>query len=650
MKFFSQRFFAISFLLSMAMVAFEVSPIIVLFSFFILFWKWGSEVFDWKPLSRKLSNILSVVLLVTVWLHFKTLVGQEAAFSFLLGLAALRVSDYRTERDHKFIVLLGLILIAARALFSLDIYWLIPSGIALFGLLYSLLPVKLPSRFSVLLKVLILSAPLTILLFLVFPRVVMPWAASRGQDLGHIGFSDDMNPGSVAEIAANSQVAFRAKLSELPLKRIQDLYWRGAVLQHSEGLPWKQGLQRREKNPPALHSRDFYYDVALEPTGQNYLFVLEGTRVLEMEYPGAIGWDGDVFKSRRALQKTTFYRGYWDPSYQDSLEEKSLSLQLPELPERTRKWVADVLASSSKPEERLQKIQDFFSETGFAYSLKPGVYGSDGLDTFLFDRKIGFCEHFAGAYATLARALGIPARVVIGYQGGFYNPLGDFWKVGQKDAHAWVEVAVDNEWKRVDPTAWVAPLRFVIGAEAFFSLSEEDQRVFARNLDYRPMTKLNFLWWRDIEFFFEDLNYRWNYFLLDFDRQAQKEFLQSLTANLELLSISVGVLMIAMTFLLRNILAGQKRKMSETEKLLQMIENLGALKGRRRQDSETPLHYLQALKESDIVSDDLAVYTKEVYERTLYQEIQDMSELEKLIERWSLELKKLRSFLRANKT
>lgn len=649
MRFFEQRLFSISFLLSMAMVSFEVSPIIVLFSFVILVWKWGSETFSWKPLSRKLSNILSVVLLVTVWLHFKTLVGQEPAFSFLLGLAALRVSDYRTERDHKFIVLLGLILIASRALFSLDIYWLIPSGVALFGLLYSLLPEKLPHRFSVLFKVLILSVPLTTLLFLVFPRVVMPWAISRGQDLGHIGFSDDMNPGSVAEIAANSQVAFRAKLSELPFKRTQDLYWRGVVLQQSDGLSWKQGVSHREETPPVMRTKEFFYDIALEATGQNYLFALDGTRILEMEFPGATSWAGGIFKSRRALQKTTFYRGYWEPHSRESVDDVLGTLQIPELSERTRNWVLEVSANSKDSEARLKKIQELFTENGFAYSLKPGIYTANGLDDFLFNRKVGFCEHFAGAYATLARALGVPARVVIGYQGGFYNPLGDFWKIGQKDAHAWVEVAINNSWQRVDPTAWVAPLRFIIGAEAFFSLSEEDQRVFARNLEYRPTAKINFLWWQEIEFFFEDLNYRWNYFLLDFDRQAQKEFLQSLTANWEMLGVSVALLLAAMVFLLRNLLSGQKRKKTEAEKLLALIEAYGELAGRSRLSFETPLGYLDSLGEKSILSEALLEQTKATYERNLYQENYDAREIHQLLERWHIEYKKKKSLLRANK-
>ncbi|HHQ14032.1 MAG TPA: DUF4129 domain-containing protein, partial [Chromatiales bacterium] len=68
--------------------------------------------------------------------------------------------------------------------------------------------------------------------------------------------------------------------------------------------------------------------------------------------------------------------------------------------------------------------------------------------------------------AVLARAAGIPARVVTGYQGGELNPLGNYWIVRQADAHAWVEVWLDGHWERIDPTAAVAPERIEWGMDA----------------------------------------------------------------------------------------------------------------------------------------------------------------------------------------
>jgi hypothetical protein len=82
------------------------------------------------------------------------------------------------------------------------------------------------------------------------------------------------------------------------------------------------------------------------------------------------------------------------------------------------------------------------------------------MDEFLFETRRGFCEHYAGAFALLMRIAGIPARVVLGYMGGEYNPLGDYLIVRQSDAHAWSEIwLVEKGWVRVDPTAAVAPER-----------------------------------------------------------------------------------------------------------------------------------------------------------------------------------------------
>ena len=89
------------------------------------------------------------------------------------------------------------------------------------------------------------------------------------------------------------------------------------------------------------------------------------------------------------------------------------------------------------------------------------------MDDFLFGEKRGFCEHFSSAFTFLMRAAGIPARVVTGYQGGFFNDVGDYLVVRQSDAHAWSEVWLEGRgWVRVDPTAAVSPARVELGAGA----------------------------------------------------------------------------------------------------------------------------------------------------------------------------------------
>ena len=82
----------------------------------------------------------------------------------------------------------------------------------------------------------------------------------------------------------------------------------------------------------------------------------------------------------------------------------------------------------------------------FFYTLEPPRLGRDSVDDFLFNTRRGFCEHFASAFTMMVRAAGIPARVVTGYQGGEYNPIGGYFVVRQSDAHAWSEVWLEGAW------------------------------------------------------------------------------------------------------------------------------------------------------------------------------------------------------------
>ncbi|MEO8747715.1 MAG: transglutaminaseTgpA domain-containing protein, partial [Rhodanobacter sp.] len=108
-----------------------------------------------------------------------------------------------------------------------------------------------------------------------------------------------------------------------------------------------------------------------------------------------------------------------------------------------------------------------FHDGGFRYTLAPAPLGRNAMDDFLFDTREGFCEHYSSAFTVLMRAAGIPARVVTGYQGGYWNKLADYLLVRNSDAHAWSEVWLAGRgWTRVDPTAAVRPERVSLGAAA----------------------------------------------------------------------------------------------------------------------------------------------------------------------------------------
>jgi protein-glutamine gamma-glutamyltransferase len=111
----------------------------------------------------------------------------------------------------------------------------------------------------------------------------------------------------------------------------------------------------------------------------------------------------------------------------------------------------------------------------------------------------------------LARAAGIPARVVTGYQGGELNPTGGYLIIRQSDAHAWAEVLIGGQWRRVDPTAAVAPSRIERGLGAALPASEFVP-LFAR-LDQSLLKDLQLAW--------DAFNYDWRRHVLGFNYTKQ---------------------------------------------------------------------------------------------------------------------------------
>jgi transglutaminase-like putative cysteine protease len=103
--------------------------------------------------------------------------------------------------------------------------------------------------------------------------------------------------------------------------------------------------------------------------------------------------------------------------------------------------------------EQAVKLQDYFALTGgFQYSTQVQVgTGPQAIARFLKEKE-GFCVHFSFAMATMARTLGIPARVAVGFAPGTPQADGSV-AVGLKDAHAWPELYFEGVgWTRFEPT------------------------------------------------------------------------------------------------------------------------------------------------------------------------------------------------------
>ena len=362
------------------------------------------------------------------------------------------------------------------------------------------------------LRLLALALPIGLALFLLFPRWSSPlWGVPENALDARSGLSDSMTPGSIQSLFMDDSPALRATF-ESGMPGHSDLYWRGPVFWEFDGQTWQtshfsQNLMADRK--PDAENAPFRYEVQMEPTEQRWIFALDypalvprGTR-LTMDYQ---------LRSRRAVTRLSQYAMASDPGFLDSPDLKQTfrmaALELPPgFNPRTAEMMADWRREADSDTEIIQRALTHFNREQFRYTLNPPLLSRDTVDEFLFDTQQGFCEHYASAFTVMMRMAGIPARVVTGYQGGYFSDIGGYMLVRQSDAHAWSEVWVKGSgWTRIDPTAAVAPNRIEQGA-----MDSLDQR--------RHM--LDFDWLRNVRNTFDLFQSGWNNWVVAFGVDSQ---------------------------------------------------------------------------------------------------------------------------------
>lgn len=111
-----------------------------------------------------------------------------------------------------------------------------------------------------------------------------------------------------------------------------------------------------------------------------------------------------------------------------------------------------VTAGTTSPYAAILALESWFRRRGgFHYDEQPPLSDRPPLVDFVTISRAGYCQHFAGAMAVMARLLGIPARVAVGFTSGKYRD--GAWTVSDHNAHAWVEVWFPGHgWVPFDPT------------------------------------------------------------------------------------------------------------------------------------------------------------------------------------------------------
>ncbi|PVX35070.1 DUF3488 and transglutaminase-like domain-containing protein [Janthinobacterium sp. 78] len=425
---------------------------------------------------------LALLGIAGVYASYGSVLGRDPGVAMLALLLALKSLEMHGRRDIFVFVFLSFFLLLANFFHAqgiLSAAWMLATMIVLLAALlsaqYGTLQPRLAQRLGLLGRMLALALPLACVLFLAVPRVDGPlWGAASEGAQARTGLSDSMQPGAIASLALSNEPVFTARFST-PLPPQDQLYWRGVVLGDYDGATWtRMGAGRRtpasdSRIDIALEGPPSHYAVTLPASGQRRIFALDLPRSIE-RLPGnpyVVSSALEVL-TIQPITSTVHYRVSSQVRYR--LQAKlPLAQQQPWLAlpagsnPRSIAWARALRGSGAQalaPAAAIAAVLTHLRHAPFRYTLQPPLLGKHGIDDFLFTTQAGFCEHYAGSFVVLMRAMGIPARVVTGYQGGLRNASDNSLNVRQSDAHAWSEVWLAGRgWVRVDPTSAVAPLR-----------------------------------------------------------------------------------------------------------------------------------------------------------------------------------------------
>lgn len=428
---------------------------------------------------------LLVAAVAAAWATHRTLLGKEAGVTLLVVLVALKTLELRARRDAFVVFFLGFFLVLTNFLYSQTLPVALAMLLAVWGLLAALvlahMPVGQPSlarAAGLAARMCLLGAPVMVALFLLFPRFGPLWGLPSDAAAGRTGLSGTMEMGSMAELALDDGIALTLRFLDPP-PSAQAMYFRGPVLSEFDGRQWRalpRGVILRGMESPEVRPQGagVAYEITFEPTRVPVLPLLEATpdapdlEGLPLWQRPDLAWIAPhPLMERQRARAVAYSRFQHGPVAPVAGLEALLELPAGYNP-RLLAWAQALRSQPGLAGARAgalaRTLFQHIRTQGYTYTLAPGLYGDEqgrhAIDEFWFDRREGFCEHFAAAFVVAMRAMGVPSRIVTGYQGAERNPLDGYYVVRNSFAHAWAEYWEDGVgWVRADPTAAVAPDR-----------------------------------------------------------------------------------------------------------------------------------------------------------------------------------------------
>jgi len=576
------------------------------------------EVKRWDLPPKWVRITLAFAALLGVAASYRTLNGIDAGTALLVVMAGMKLLETNSTRDLTVVVFLAYFALFAAFLYNQNLLllpymlftaWLLTATLMRIHQTESM-PVRDAAGATA--KMFLQALPLAVLLFLFFPRLPGQFWAVPAREKAMTGLSEEMTPGDVSELSLSSAIAFRVKFEGNPPPP-RERYWRGPVLHQFDGRTWRRAGTPYTPQEVVSSGPTYRYRISVEPQERNWIFPLDMATGWNRERAYRTG-DFQLFARQSQITVLTSFDLESNPQYVTTTElRKDLRHWDTFLPStrnvRTQELARRMREEAGSDEAFIESVLTRFRSEEYYYTLQPPALDANAVDDFLFNTKRGFCEHYASAFTVMARAAGIPARIVTGYQGGEFNSMGGYFIVRQSDAHAWSEVWLNGRgWQRIDPTAAIAPSRIEMGLDAALSEAEDvPGRAFRSNAFF---SKVRLAW--------DAANTFWNNEVVQFGEAQQRWLLEKLNfddARWEYLVVALVLAMVGFFVALTAYLAWKFRPRSR-DPVAHVYEQLCrklAKRGLPRLPHEGPNDYVDRVAQS---RPDLAPQLTEL--RTVY--------------------------------
>ncbi len=585
--------------------------------------------------------VLFILMIVSVFLlyqQYHSFLGRDAGTSFFVIALGLKLLEVNKTRDIYLVNYLAFIVATSQFLYQQSILMAVYILFVSCVLLATLVTInsQKPETFAALKTAAIIifqALPIMIVLFVLFPRVQAPrWLLFNQQHTAKTGLSDSLEPGEISQLGLSDELVFRAKFKgQRPPQN--KLYWRGPVYSYTNGKRWAELKGHKINtviNKIDYSGQAYQYTLLMEPQDKKWVYALDMPSIFPQSLNKNFQYqliNSDNAK-QRAEYKFTSYTQYNTGTL--SKQEREENLQLPENPSARLKQLVTQLHGFDRPAEVfIQAVLSHFREENFHYTLSPPLMGGTPIETFLFEKRYGFCSHYATAFVYLMRIAEIPSRVVGGYQGGELNQAGDFLEIRQANAHAWAEVWLKNKgWTRFDPTAAIAPerieknvnidLQIATGAINFSSMYANGSRALS--------------WLKQARQMWSNIDYSWQRWVINYNTENQTKFLSSLGIN-NLKSIAfwlAGSIGFIIAILAGIILRQQTSKQAEEVRIYQLFCKKMTKVGFNKKTAETVQHFAQRIAQSRPELAEKVNKITQIYSRLRYEKEPSNKEILKL--------------------